>query len=239
MSFDIHLLLKAISSKQLIRVPCRSSNVLTKVGFEVDSIEFEEDSLKGFFIANVEECKKHPESSKLSICKVNTGKEVLQVLCGAPNVRGGINVILATQGAVVPKNGMIIQKTKLAGYESQGMICSADELGAGQNDGSIIELDTSTRKQRRNKFPENPDEFEMPFLFVSGNTVLTDRIDFTANMSLISTDNVDTFDVYINGDYYGSDLQRIEITTNDVLRIEVTKNDNTQEAVVKYENKLV
>jgi len=103
----------------------------------------------------------------------------------------------------------------------------------------LIELDTSTRKQRRNKFPENPDEFEMPFLFVSGNTVLTDRIDFTANMSLISTDNVDTFDVYINGDYYGSDLQRIEITTNDVLRIEVTKNDNTQEAVVKYENKLV
>lgn len=103
----------------------------------------------------------------------------------------------------------------------------------------LIELDTSTRKQKRNKFPENPDEFEMPFLFVSGNTILTDRIDFTANMSLISTDNVDTFDVYINGDYYGSDLQRIEITTNDVLRIEVTKNDNTQEAVVKYENKLV
>ena len=103
----------------------------------------------------------------------------------------------------------------------------------------LIELDTSTRKQRRNKFPENPDEFEMPFLFVSGNTVLTDRIDFTANMSLISTDNVDTFDVYINGDYYGSDLQRIEITTNDILRIEVTKDDNTQEALVTYENKLV
>ena len=79
----------------------------------------------------------------------------------------------------------------------------------------------------------------MPFLFVSGNTVLTDRIDFTANMSLISTDNVDTFDVYINGDYYGSDLQRIEITTNDILRIEVTKNDDTQEALVTYENKLV
>ena len=121
------------------------SNVLTKVGFEVDSIEFEEDSLKGFFIANVEECKKHPESSKLSICKINTGKEVLQVLCGAPNVRTGINVILATQGAIIPKNGMVIQKTKLAGYESQGMICSADELGLGQNDGSIIELDISTK----------------------------------------------------------------------------------------------
>lgn len=103
----------------------------------------------------------------------------------------------------------------------------------------LIELDTSTRKQRRNKYPENPDEFEMPFLFVSGNTILTDVIDFTANMSLISTDNVDTFDVYINGDYYGSDLQIIEITTNDVLRIEVTKIDNTQDSLVTYENKLV
>lgn len=103
----------------------------------------------------------------------------------------------------------------------------------------LVEIDTSTRKQRRNKYPENPDEFEMPFLFVSGNTVLTDRIDFTADMTLISTDNVDTFDVYINGDYYGSDLQRIEITTNDILRIEVTKNDDTQESLVTYENKLV
>ena len=79
----------------------------------------------------------------------------------------------------------------------------------------------------------------MNFLFVSGNTVLNDMIDFTANMNLVSSNNVDTFDVYINGDYYGSDLQVIEITTNDILRIEVTKNDNAQEALVIYENKLV
>ena len=103
----------------------------------------------------------------------------------------------------------------------------------------LIEVDTSLRRQKRDKFPENPDTFEMPFLFVSGNTMLTDVIDFTANMTLVSTDNVDTFDVYINGDYYGSDLQRIEITTNDVLRIEVTKDNNTQPANILFENKLV
>jgi len=103
----------------------------------------------------------------------------------------------------------------------------------------LVEIDTSSRKQRIDKYPKNPDEFGMPFLFVSGNTVLTDRIDFTANMNLVSTDNVDTFDVYINGDYYGSDLQIIEITTNDILRIEVTKNDGTQESTILYENKLV
>jgi hypothetical protein len=103
----------------------------------------------------------------------------------------------------------------------------------------LIEVDTSLRKQKREKYPENPDTFEMPFLFVSGNSTLNDVIDFTANMTLISTDNVDTFDVYINGDYYGSDLQRIEITTNDVLRIEVTKDDDSQPSNILFENKLV
>ena len=103
----------------------------------------------------------------------------------------------------------------------------------------LFEIETSTRKQRRPKYPENPDEFEMNFLFVSGNTVLSDVIDFTANMTLVSTNNVNTFDIYINGDYYGSDVQVIQITTNDILRIEVTKDDNTKEANFLYENKLV
>jgi hypothetical protein len=103
----------------------------------------------------------------------------------------------------------------------------------------LIEIDTSSRKQKRKQYPENSNEFQMPFLFVSGNTSLTDRIDFTANMTLLSTDNIDSFDVYINNDYYGSDLQVIEISTNDILRIDVTKNDDTQESTVLFENKLV
>lgn len=116
------------------------ASILTDLGFEIESIEFESEKYKHFVIGNVVECVKHPESAKLSICKVNTGQEILQVLCGAPNVIAGINVVLATQGAVVPKNGFVIKKTKLAGYESQGMICSADEMCIGENDGSIIEL---------------------------------------------------------------------------------------------------
>jgi len=103
----------------------------------------------------------------------------------------------------------------------------------------LIELDTTTRKQRANKFPKNPDEFPTEFLFVSGNTSLVDMIDFTANMSLVGADNVDTYDVYINDDYYGSDVSLIQITTNDILRIEVTKNDNTQESKITFNNTLV
>jgi hypothetical protein len=103
----------------------------------------------------------------------------------------------------------------------------------------LIEIDTTTRRQKIDKYPKNPDEFPSEFVFVSGNTTLVDMIDFTANMSLVGTDNIDTYDVYINDDYYGSDVSLIQITTNDILRIEVTKNDNTQESKITFDNKLV
>ena len=103
----------------------------------------------------------------------------------------------------------------------------------------LIEMDTTTRKQKRNQFPKNPDEFKLDFLFVTGNTTLVDVIDFRANMSVASSNNVNTFDVYINNNYYGSDVGVIQITTNDILRIEVTKIDNNNEALIVFDNKLV
>ena len=103
----------------------------------------------------------------------------------------------------------------------------------------LIEIDTTTTKARRKKYPENPNEFEMNFLYMTGVTTLIDRIDFTANMNLVSSNNVETFDVYINDDYYGSDVQNIQITTNDILRVECTKQDNTKDANILYNNKLV
>ena len=103
----------------------------------------------------------------------------------------------------------------------------------------LFEIDTTTRRQKIDKYPKNPNEFPSEFVFVSGNTTLVDMIDFTANMSLVGTDNINTYDVYINDDYYGSDVSLIQITTNDILRIEVTKIDNTQESKITFNNKLV
>ena len=97
----------------------------------------------------------------------------------------------------------------------------------------LIEIDTSTRRQKINKFPKNPNEFPIDFLFVSGNTTLIDMIDFTANMSLVGTDNINTYDVYINDDYYGSDLTLLQINTNDVLRIDVVKKDESKESTIQ------
>ena len=78
-------------------------------------------------IGEVTSCEKHPDSDHLHICKVNVGSEVLNIICGAPNVRVGLKVIVALDGAVLP--GGIIKKTVVLGYESNGMLCSLLELG--------------------------------------------------------------------------------------------------------------
>lgn len=96
-------------------------------GNEYESIE-PICNVKGLVVGEILECVKHPESTKLSICKVNIGaSEPVQILCGAPNVVDAKKVIVATVGAILP--GGEIKKAKLAGMESCGMICSLAELG--------------------------------------------------------------------------------------------------------------
>jgi hypothetical protein len=103
----------------------------------------------------------------------------------------------------------------------------------------VFELDTSTLKKKREKFPENPDEFLSNFLYVVGNDNLIERIDFTANLSFVSSNNITSYDVYINDDYYGTDVQKIQITTNDILRIQVVKDDDSKDANIEFDSKLV
>jgi len=83
---------------------------------------------KGLIVGEVLACEKHPESKKLSICKVDTGSETLQIVCGAPNVVAKQKVIVAPVGSELNEN-FKIKKVKLAGYSSEGMICSLAELG--------------------------------------------------------------------------------------------------------------
>lgn len=78
-------------------------------------------------IGKIVECEMHPESNKLHICKVDIGSDVIQIVCGAPNARSGIKVIVALDGAILPDK--TIRKTILAGYESNGMLCSLGEIG--------------------------------------------------------------------------------------------------------------
>ncbi len=99
---------------------------MTRVGNEYDSAENLINATK-LVIGEVKECKDHPDSDHLHVCKVDVGNEVLNIVCGAPNVREGLKVIVALDGAELPDGK--IKKGKIRGEESNGMICSIAELG--------------------------------------------------------------------------------------------------------------
>lgn len=100
---------------------------MTKIGNEYDTASKLINATK-LVIGKVDECEKHPDSDHLHICKVNVGKaEDLQIVCGAPNVRKGLKVIVALDGAVLP--GGEIKRSVIRGEESNGMLCSIAELG--------------------------------------------------------------------------------------------------------------
>lgn len=84
-------------------------------------------------IGQVVECTLHPQSNHLHVCQVNIGKEVLQIVCGAQNVKAQQKVIVATVGAVLPAKGLTIQNATIRGVNSQGMICSLLELGVPED----------------------------------------------------------------------------------------------------------
>ena len=99
---------------------------MTNVGNEYDSAENLLNATN-LIIGEVLECEMHPDSDHLHVCKVNVGKEILQIVCGAPNVRKGLKVIVALPGAKLP--GGEIKKGVIRGVESNGMLCSIAELG--------------------------------------------------------------------------------------------------------------
>lgn len=101
---------------------------VTKTGIEVDGIEYIAEQSSGVVVGYVESCEKHPNADKLNLCQVDTGAEKLQIICGAPNIAQGQKVAVAKPGAVLPGN-FKIKKVKLRGVESNGMICSLQELG--------------------------------------------------------------------------------------------------------------
>jgi phenylalanyl-tRNA synthetase beta chain len=124
-------------------------SALTNLGLEVESVVYPSPLLKQFIVAEVVECKKHPTSDKLSVCSVTDGTNLLQIICGAPNVRAGLKIVLAPLGSVVPANGLKIERRKIRDVESEGMICSASELGLGEDSGLIMELEPDLKTGNR------------------------------------------------------------------------------------------
>ena len=114
--------------------------LLTMAGLEVDSINPVAGAFTRVIVALVRKTKPHPEADRLTLCEVDVGNnQLLQVVCGAKNVRAGLKVALAQIGAKLPPN-IEIKETRLRGELSQGMLCSSSELGLTDTSEGILEL---------------------------------------------------------------------------------------------------
>jgi phenylalanyl-tRNA synthetase beta chain len=127
----------------LNQTPAELAQRLTLSGLEVESITPVARPFRGVVVGEVLECGRHPDADKLSLCQVTTdGKDRLGIVCGARNVRAGLKVAVAKVGAELP-GGLAIKRTKIRGVESNGMLCSARELGLGDEHDGIMELPAS------------------------------------------------------------------------------------------------
>ena len=121
--------------------PSQIAKLLTMAGLEVDGIERVSGSFSGVVVARVTAVEKHPQADKLQIATVTDGEQSFQVVCGAPNCRAGIKTAFAKIGAKLDQGAFHVQKAKLRGVESYGMLCSAKELGLSDSHDGIIEFD--------------------------------------------------------------------------------------------------
>jgi phenylalanyl-tRNA synthetase beta chain len=130
--------------------PEEVADLLTNCGLEVEATDLFESikgGLEGLVIGKVITCEKHPDADRLSITKVDIGKDaLLNIVCGAPNVKEGQSVVVAPVGVTLyPTTGdsFKIKRSKIRGIESEGMICAEDETGIGLSHDGIIVLEGS------------------------------------------------------------------------------------------------
>ncbi len=113
---------------------------LTNRGLEIEAVDFQGKGLDNVVVGKIQEKQKHPDADKLSLLKVNIGSDVLQIVCGASNMKEGDKIAVALVGANLP-NGLEIKRSKIRGVESFGMCCSMSELKLAEESSGIIILD--------------------------------------------------------------------------------------------------
>lgn len=113
---------------------------LTALGLEVEEIVDPTRALAGFTVARVLEASPHPQADRLKVCRVETKDGIRQIVCGAPNARSGLWGVLAVEGLTIPATGEVLKRATIRGVESQGMLCSARELGLGDDHTGIVDL---------------------------------------------------------------------------------------------------
>ncbi len=116
------------------------TRTLTMIGLELESVEDRAAKLAPFTVGYVVEARQHPDADRLRVCIVDTGKEKVQVVCGAPNARTGMKGVFARAGTTIPGTGLLLKAGNIRGQASNGMLCSAREMGLSDEHEGIIDL---------------------------------------------------------------------------------------------------
>ena len=204
---------------------------MTKAGNEYDSAE-NLINATGLVIGEVLECDMHPDSDHLHVCKVDVGGEVLQIVCGAPNVRKGLKVIVARDGAELPGD-FKIKKSNIRGQESNGMLCSIAELGL---DNKFL---TDKDRDGIHELPADAKVGEDPVKFMKMDDGVID-FDLTANRGdLLSILGM----AYEIGAIYDKKVKDIDLSynenkenINDNFKVEINTENCTTFLAKKVEN---
>ena len=186
------------------------ADCLTNAGLEVDGVESAGGRIDNLVVGRVLEVEKHPDADRLNLTKVDVDDEVLNIVCGAKNVRADMLVAVAKVGAKLP-NGLKIKKAKVRGAESLGMLCSASELGLEEESEGLIELnDDATVGQRVDEYLQLDDS-------------LID-IDLTPNRGdCLSIQGIAReLKVLADGDYSPLDIQEQEAGIVDQIEIDLS-----------------
>ena len=192
---------------------------MTRVGNEYDEAG-KLLNVTNLTIGEVKECKMHPDSDHLHVCKVDVGSEILNIVCGAPNVREGLKVIVALDGAVLP--GGTIKKGVIRGQESNGMLCSMLELGLEHK--YVDEID----KTGIHELPQDAPIGEDPIKYMKLDDEIVD-FDLTANRGdLLSILGM----AYELGAIYDKEVKDIDLShkennenINDSFKVEVNTDN--------------
>jgi phenylalanyl-tRNA synthetase beta chain len=120
------------------------ARVMTALGLEVESVPDRAKDFAPFVVGYVVEARPHPNADRLRLCLVDTGKEKIQVVCGAPNARTGMKGVFAPAGSHIPGTGLDLKAGIIRGEASNGMLCSMREMGLGQDHDGIIDLPADT-----------------------------------------------------------------------------------------------
>lgn len=125
--------------------PAEIIDRLTHIGLEVESVEDPAAALAAFTVAEVLSAEPHPNADRLKLCRVRTGSGTVQVVCGAPNARAGMKAVFAPIGSTIPGSGLVLKPSVIRGVASEGMLCSAREMGISEDHAGILDLPAEAR----------------------------------------------------------------------------------------------